>query len=145
MPREPRNIAFLKRVSSLVYPVRTTIFLTSTDWGKLFREVQQLVGFASGRPVTWANFKKAPFVIGRLTAVNSGTEDQDVCDLLNAPEERKSQFREKHDCLAQRAGTKPEIEYTDAESTHAFPDDLARQVETKLRRKYGTPDIEVVP
>jgi hypothetical protein len=139
-----RDLAFLQRVSALVYPVYTTIFLTTTDWAGIAKEVAATPGLktSKNRAPTRTNFKH--LIIGRLTAVNSGTDDQDVCNMLNAPEERKSQFREKHDRLAIRAGTKPSEDYEDEATNNPFPDALRREVQAKLRFKYGN-DIEVVP
>lgn len=138
-----RDLAFLQRVSALVYPVWTTIFLTSTDWARVAKEVSRIPGMKTncGRRATPRNFKQLH--IGRLTAVNSGTEDQDVCDALNAPEERKSRFREKHDWLAGPV-VQDDNRWTDAASTEAMPEGMAEEIETKLRRKYNTLDVEVV-
>ena len=142
--REVRDLAFLKRVSALVYPVYTTIFLTSTQWAGVAKEVAAMPGLKTdrGRKPTRKNFSQLQ--IGRLTAVNSTTEDQDVCDMLNAEQERLSNFREKHDRFALRAGTTPEGDWTDAKSTHEVPDELMKEIEAKLRRERGTIDIEVV-
>lgn len=142
--REIRNLAFLQRISAIVYPVHTTIFLTSTQWAGVAREASALKGLktSKGRKPTPRNFSQLQ--IGRLTAVNSTTEDQDVCDMLNAEQERLSDFRAKHDRLAQRAGTVPEGDWTDAKSTHEVPDELMKEIEAKLRRERNTIDIEVV-
>ena len=142
--RETRDLAFLKRVSGLVYPVYTTIYLTSTQWAGIAAEVAAMPGLKTdrGRKPTRKNFSQLQ--IGRLTAVNSTTEDQDVCDMLNAEQERLSNFREKHDRFAQRAGTNPEGDWTDAKSTHEIPKALIEETQAKLRRKFNTIDIEVV-
>ena len=142
--REKRDLAFLKRVSAIVYPVYTTIFLTSTQWAGIAKEVAAMPGLrtSQGRKPTRKNFSQLQ--IGRLTAVNSTTEDQDVCDMLNAEQERLSNFREKHDRFAQRAGTNPEGDWTEAKSTHEIPKALIEETQAKLRRKFNTIDIEVV-
>ena len=144
--RETRDLAFLKRVSGLVYPVYTTIYLTSTQWAGIAAEVAALapVGATTslGRPITPKTFQQLK--LGRLTVWNSGTEDQDVCDMLNAEQERLSNFREKHDRFAQRAGTNPEGDWTEAKSTHEIPKALIEETQDKLRRKFNTIDIEVV-
>ena len=142
--RETRDLAFLKRVSGLVYPVYTTIYLTSTQWAGIAAEVAAMPGLKTdrGRKPTRKNFSQLQ--IGRLTAVNSTTEDQDVCDMLNAVQERLSNFREKHDRFAQRAGTNPEGDWTEAKSTHEIPKVLIEETQAKLRRKFNTIDIEVV-
>ena len=142
--REIRDLAFLKRVSGLVYPIYTTIYLTSTQWAGIAAEVAAMPGLKTdrGRKPTRKNFSQLQ--IGRLTAVNSTTEDQDVCDMLNAVQERLSNFREKHDRFAQRAGTNPEGDWTEAKSTHEIPKALIEETQAKLRRKFNTIDIEVV-
>ena len=141
-----RDLAFLKRVSAIVYPVYTTIFLTSTQWAAVAKEVAAAapVGATTslGRKVTPKTFEQLH--IGRLTVWNSGTEDQDVCDMLNAEQERMSGFREKHDRLAQRAGTKPEGDWIEAKSTHEVPDELMKEIEFGIRKRYNTIDVEVV-
>ena len=76
--------------------------------------------------------------------MNSTTEDQDVCDVLNAVEERLSNFREKHDRFATRVKQVPEDYWTDAKSTHEVPDELRKEIQTGLRKRFNTQFIEVV-
>ena len=137
--REKRDLAFLRRISALVYPVHTTIFLTSRDWAGVAAEIAAtpwLKTDKAGLKPTRGNFSRLK--IGRLTAVNSGTEDQDVCDMLNAPEERMSDFRAKHDRWAIRAGEKKEIEAEDATSTHELPAELREEAVERLAHKFET-------
>ena len=139
-----RDLAFLQRISGIVYPAETVIYLTSKDWAGIAKEVKKL-GYKTdqrGMNPTPKNFKRLK--IGTLTAFNSGTDDQAVCDALNAPEEVKSHFRAKHDRFAIPASEKKVIEAVDAESTHEFPEGLRQEVEEKLRKKYNTIDLEVV-
>ncbi len=127
------DLAALKRISALVYPVDTTIWLTSGDWGKVAAEVAALPDLRTDRArltPTRRNFSRLK--IGRLTAVNSGTEDQDVCNALNAPEEAKSNFRSKHDRWAVPASGKKEIEAVDAASTHEMPEALRQEAIGRL-------------
>lgn len=142
--REKRDLAFLQRVSAIVYPVYTTIYLTSTDWAGIAGEVSRLPGVKTtkGRKATRKNFSQ--LVLGRLTAVNSTTEDQDVCDALNAEQERLSNFREKHDRFATRVKPVSEDYWTDAKSTHEVPDELMKEVEFGLRKRFNTQFLEVV-
>ena len=131
------NLAALKRISGLVYPVETKIFLTSADWAKVAAEVAAMPGLATdkaGVAPTRSNFSRLK--IGRLTAINSGTEDQDVCNALNAPEEAKANFRAKHDRWAIPASEKPIVEAVDAESTHEMPEDLRQEAIARLVSKY---------
>ena len=145
MPSEKRNLAWLKRTAQIVYPTFTTVFLTSTDWAGVAAEVSAVPNLHTnkGHKPTKKNFSRLN--IGRLTAVNSGTEDQGVCDLLNAAEERKCDFRAKIERFGVRPEAKKQVETVDAASTHEMPDDLRKEAQEKLRRKYNTLNLEVVP
>lgn len=137
-----RDLNFLKRVRDLTYPVHTRIWIRTSDWVKIACEVAAVRPAGAPLP-TPQNFKS--LTLGRLTAIHAGTDDQEVCDLLNVDEERKSNFRAKHDAFAMPAGTKKDpIEYTDAESTWEMPEELRVQTEENLRRVYDDPFLEVV-
>ena len=46
--------------------------------------------------------------------------------------------------FAMRAGTKPEGDWTEAKSTHEVPDELMKEIEFGIRKRYNTIDVEVV-
>jgi hypothetical protein len=125
-----RDLKFLQRVSALVYPVETRIWLTTSDWSAIACEVAALRDPGTPLPMP-GNFQRLQ--LGKLTALHAGTDDQVVCDALNEPEERKANFRAKHDRFAIRASDKKDpIEYVDVESTHEMPEELRKAALEKL-------------
>jgi hypothetical protein len=127
--------AMMSRIAGINYPVETTMWCTSTMWESLVGELSALPADAfmdPSRPPTPTNFRRMKIM--STTFINSGTADKRVCDLRNDAEERKANFREKHDRFAMRASEKkPAIEYVDAASTHDVPDDLLKQVANEAR------------
>ena len=131
-----RDLSFLMRVSGLVYPVPTRIWVRTSDWVRIATEVAAKRDPGQPLPLP-GNFQQLK--IGALTAIHAGTDDQEVCDILNAPEEEKSHFRAKHDRFAIRKSEKKDpIEYVDAESTHEMPAELLEEAREKLTFTGGT-------
>ena len=88
----------LVTISELVYPVETVMFITSTNWGLLANELATEYGddfVVLNKRMTKQNFSRLQ--IGKLTVVNSGTEDQGVCDYANQEAAAKANFRAKAD------------------------------------------------
>ncbi len=141
----PTYLDYVKRVSALVYPVRTRMFVTSTNWAKVAAEVAATPGLQTDKwkkTPTMSNFSRLN--VGTLTVVNSGTEDQDVCNALNRPEEAKTDFVYRRDHWGVRPGEKKEIEAQDETDNQREGDDLKRELQNRLRSKYQSPHIEVV-
>lgn len=91
-------------IAQLTYPVRARVFLTASNWGQIAREINRdykrelQAGRGMANP---KNFKD--LVIMSTTFVNSGQDDQDVCNILNAPEEARTPFRFKEANFAVRS------------------------------------------
>lgn len=133
------TVARLQRIANIGYPAEIKMHCTSTLWERLVAELRSLGPGAFMDPSkmpTPENFKSMK--ISTTTFVNSGTADQKYVDALNAGEERKATWREKHDRLAMRAGEKkPAIEYVDAASTHDDTDlrrEIADRVDKSMQR-----------
>jgi hypothetical protein len=88
------NVEKLRLIADLVHPVKTRVFLTTSNWARIAAEINLVykdsLVMPSGKP-TPKNFRE--MVIRSTTFINSGTDDQDVCNLLNAPEEARTPFR----------------------------------------------------
>lgn len=132
------TIAMMQRIAGINHPVETMMHCTTTMWAKFVEELNKLprdVFMDPTKLATPQNCKR--FKIQSTVFVNSGTADPRVCDRLNEAEARKSNFREKHDRLAQRVGTKPvDIDAVDPESTHEVPEELMREIhDTPLKER----------
>lgn len=92
---EPLSLRKLELIAGLVHPVPSTMFVTSTDWGRVAKETQQHLG--SAIPLRKGSFEM--LLVGPLTVVNSGTEDQEVCNLLNRSYAEAANFAAKRDAL----------------------------------------------
>ena len=103
-------LALLRRIAGIVSPTPTTYHVTTRFWEKMVAEMESLppeTFLDPTRKPTRANLgDRMKFM--SLTVVNSGTDSQAWCNRLNESEERKSQFREKHDRLALPAGLERE-------------------------------------
>ena len=128
-----------ERIAGLCAPVPTTMFVTSTEWARFTAELSALPAEIFTRPFNPSKATHSRFLIQTLTIVNSGTEDQTVCNAANYEAERKANFREKHDALAMRAGTKKVIEAEDTSSTHEVDPALIKETIRKeeIRRGMG--------
>lgn len=104
-PRLTRHLEKLRLIASLI-KVSTVIWLTATDWGELIAELDAQYGDAMmdpTKPAPWKLHPNQPFTIGRydprLTVINSGTEDQAVCNLLNEKPAEVAEFGARRDKL----------------------------------------------
>ncbi len=70
----------------------TTMFVTSHEWARLAAEVSVITKAANPE-----NFRRLQ--IRNLTVVNSGSDDQEACNLLNIPEARKCDFQNRRQRL----------------------------------------------
>lgn len=98
------NLEKLMLIAQLNYPTQTRVWLTTTNWGMIAAEINQTYRAelqTKGGMANAKNFKDLRFL--STTFINSGTDDQDVCNILNAPEEAKSPFRYKEANFAVRA------------------------------------------
>ena len=95
---------YLKRVDSLLGAEKATLFLTSTNWGRLAEEIiasplhqeeltlKQVRGLRNPRVFT-------KLIIRNLTVVNSGSEDQAACNQANIAYAEQSRFEFKRNDL----------------------------------------------
>lgn len=86
------TVAKYDNIAGICGEVETTMFVTSSEWRKLAREVSILT-----KQVNPANFRRLK--LRNLTVVNSGSEDQEACNLLNVPEARKCDFQNRRQRL----------------------------------------------
>ena len=84
------EIAKLDRIAGIVGDVETTMFVTSSTWGRVARELEILT-----RQPNPENFRRLR--LRNLTIVNSTSEDQEAVNLLNVPEAKKCGFAWKRD------------------------------------------------
>ncbi len=81
-------VAKFDQIAGICAEIPTTMFITSSEWARLAAEVQVLT-----KQVNPANFRR--LILRNLTVVNSGSDDQLVCNLLNIPEARKCDFQNR--------------------------------------------------
>lgn len=94
---QPRFIPKLQTIAGLVakamLPVRTKLWVTSTNWGLIAQEVEDHY-LEPGQPKpSRANFARLN-VGKKLLVINAGTEDEEVCQALNEPEFERARFTE---------------------------------------------------
>lgn len=88
----PRFIPKLQTIAGLVSPTLTKMWVTSANWGLIAQELEEhYLGPEDTKP-SRGNF--ARLKLGSLTVINSGTEDEEVCQLLNEPEFERARFQE---------------------------------------------------
>jgi hypothetical protein len=107
------TLAFWQRCASIADPAKpVTVFLTASVWALMVGELCALpdaVWMDPTKKPTPDTFK-ALALTKKFTIVNSGTDDQAVCDEKNREAERLCSWRDRHDRFAMRAGTKdPEL------------------------------------
>lgn len=81
-------VAELDMVAGLVGEIPTTMFVTSTKWARIAKEVEVMVK----RPNP-ENFRS--LILRNLTVVNACSEDQEAVNILNVPEARKCDFQNR--------------------------------------------------
>lgn len=89
---QPRFVPKLQTIAGLVSPALTTMWVTSTNWGLIAAELEAHYLEPTDTRPSRSNF--ARLKLGTLTVVNSGTEDEEVCQLLNEPEFERARFQE---------------------------------------------------
>src|SRR5271165_3586825 len=119
------TLSQLETISGLIQR-DTIIWLTAQNWGRLAAELDPETLTDKGTKPTPQNFKRLNLRAKNiLTAVNSGSDDEAALDLLNRMSEEYSDFIGARNRFAVRKGTKKDaLEFVDAESTHAMPEDL---------------------
>lgn len=81
-------VAKYDNIAGICGEVETVMFITSSEWAQLAREVSILT-----KQVNPDNFSRLK--LRNLTVVNSGSEDQEACNLVNVPEARKCDFQNR--------------------------------------------------
>jgi hypothetical protein len=88
------DIEKCRLIADLCHPVQVRVFVTTSNWARIAGDIatnyKHSLVMPSGKP-TPRNFRS--FKVRSVTFVNSGTDDQDVCNILNMPEEAKTPFR----------------------------------------------------
>jgi hypothetical protein len=79
-------------IAGIVGETPVTMFVTASEWAKLAKELEAIT-----RAPNPQNFRR--LVLRNLTVVNSGSEDQEACNLLNVPEARKCDFQNRRQRL----------------------------------------------
>ena len=74
-----------------------TVFLTSSDYGAVMRELRSKLGVVP--PEAEEFFRQQHFLIGRVTVRNAGTDDAETVMLANRMYEEQSGFAWKRDHL----------------------------------------------
>ena len=100
-PKTTQYVQQLNMIAGLV-EVPTIMYLTSTHWGDVVAELDaQYRGMLMDptKPAPWDLHPNKPIKIGQLTVVNSGTEDQEVCNLLNHHGAEIAAFGARRDAL----------------------------------------------
>ena len=90
-------VDMLWTIAGICEPVPTTMFLTSTKWAILVADVKKV------QP-TAALTSSSPLLIGCLTVVNLGTEDQAVVDEANLQAANNASFQQKRLALISARG-----------------------------------------
>ena len=109
-PGDPRVTGYLRKLKLIASLIErsTVIYLTSTQWGLLIAELDAQYGAPEDmmdptRPPPWRLHPNRPFGIGRhdpkLTVINSGTEDERVCNMLNTKPAEVAAFGARRDRL----------------------------------------------
>lgn len=106
---ETHFIKQLQRISGLVGDTPSRMFLTASHWGQVADEIKRQYPSALANPAglpTPANFKALK--IGALTVLNSGTDDDDVVNLMNEEDAKRANFAWKRDNLITGKNNTPE-------------------------------------
>lgn len=74
-----------------------TIFLTSSEYGAVMRELRSKLGVVP--PEAEAFFRQQHFLVGRVTVRHAGTDDAETVMLANQTYEEQSGFRWKRENL----------------------------------------------
>ncbi len=85
-------VAELDQVAGIVGEIPTTMFVTTSKWARIAREVETLT-----KAINPANFRCLN--IRNLTVVDANSEDEQAVNLLNVPEARKCDFQNRRQRL----------------------------------------------
>lgn len=100
-PNDPKTTSYIQRLNIIagLIPVDTQYYVTSTHWGYIIAELNAQYRdllMDKTKPAPWDLHPNKPMRFGAkspfLTVINSGTEDQSVCDLLNDEPARVAEF-----------------------------------------------------
>lgn len=110
-------------IAGLCEPVPTIMFLTSTNWRELAAEVLKVQPGLPEAP-TPKNFRE--LIVGCLTVVNSGSEDQDAVDEANVQAAQQANFAKKRDALI--VGRGPHDPRISTKADNPFPRDGSESI-----------------